>query len=290
MTLELITVGDVEIATRVRGEGPPLLLLHGYPQTQRVWNHVAASLADAFTVVTTDLRGYGRSSKPPAQPDHRTYSKRALADDQVAVMDALGFERFAVAGHDRGGRVVQRMCLDHPARVTSAAVIDIIPGTDMYTRMDSRLASAYFHWPFLSQQADLPERLLASEPDRWMDRILGRDSGRCSMSLEAIEEYKAAFRDPATIHATCEDYRAGASIDLADDAEDLEAGNRIDVPLLVLWGAAGLMSSLDALACWQQLATDVTGFSLPGGHFLIDDSPAEVTSALRDFFLDHHTR
>ncbi|MBM4469488.1 alpha/beta fold hydrolase [Rhodococcus hoagii] len=279
----LVDVGEVQIATRVVGSGPPLLLLHGYPQTRRVWRRVADALADRFTVVTTDLRGYGDSSKPEGDDAHTTYSKRAMAGDQVEVMRSLGFERFAVAGHDRGARVVHRMCLDHPDRVVQAALLDILPTSEVYATTDRQLATMYFHWFFLIRPHALAEQLIDANPDAWMDNVLGLASGAgTSMSADDIEHYKSHFRDPAVVHATCEDYRAGASVDLEHDA--LDAGRRIPCPVLVLWGDRGPLTRREhPLNVWRRFARDVTGRALPGGHFFIDDSPDDVGRAIAEF-------
>ncbi|MGO4201031.1 alpha/beta fold hydrolase [Rhodococcus sp. TAF43] len=279
----LVDVGDVEIATRVVGSGPPLLLLHGYPQTRRVWQRVADELADRFTVVTTDLRGYGESSKPAGDDAHATYSKRSMAGDQVEVMRRLGFERFAVAGHDRGARVVHRMCLDNPETVAQAALLDILPTSEVYATTDRQLATAYFHWFFLIRPHRLAEQLIDGNPDAWMENVLGLAGGApTSMSDEDVEHYKSYFRDPAVVHATCEDYRAGASVDLEHDA--LDVGRRITCPVLVLWGDRGLLARREhPLNVWKRFAHNVTGEPIPGGHFFIDDSPADVVRAVGEF-------
>ncbi|GCD88641.1 hydrolase [Nocardioides sp. LS1] len=272
----------VEISYGLQGSGPPLLLLHGYPQTKRVWDKVAARLAEGFTVVTADLRGYGESSKPAGLPDHSTYSKRAMAQDQVELMRLLGFEHFAVAGHDRGGRVVHRMCLDHSDTVTMAVVLDILPTTEVYESVDRELATAYFHWFFLEQANDLAERLIDSNPDAWIDHVLGLTGGAGSIVLKDVEHYRSIFRDPATVHATCEDYRAAATIDLDHDRAD--RGNLVACPLLVLWGERGLLAQReDPLAVWRRHAKDVRGSQLPGGHFVVDDCPEAVADQLANF-------
>lgn len=278
-----VDVGGVEIATRVVGSGPPLLLLHGYPQTRRVWQRVTDALADRFTVVTTDLRGYGDSGKPESDADHAAYSKRVMARDQVDVMSALGFDRFAVAGHDRGARVVHRMCLDHPERVSRAALLDILPTSEVYATTDRQLATMYFHWFFLIRPHRLAEQLIDANPDAWMENVLGLAGGaETSMSDEDVEHYKSYFRDPAVVHATCEDYRAGASVDLEHDA--LDAGRRLTCPVLVLWGDRGPLSRREhPLNVWKRFAHNVTGTAITGGHFFVDDSPGDVARALAGF-------
>ena len=282
-----IEVGDgVRIRARAAGDGPPILLLHGYPETHVCWHAVAPRLVAAgFRVVVTDLRGYGDSSKPPSTPDHAPYSKRAMAADQVAVMAALGHDRFAVAGHDRGGRVVHRMALDHAAAVTRAAVLDIAPTATMYGRTDMAFACAYYHWFFLIQPAPLPERLIGADPAFYLRSKLSAWSGgeNAFFAPEAVAEYLRCFSDPAAIAASCEDYRAAASIDLDHDAAD--AGHRIEAPLLVLWGARGVVGrSYDVLATWRDKAAEVQGQALPTGHYLPEEAPAETAALLAEFF------
>ena len=272
-----------EIFCRIGGSGPALLLLHGYPQTHVMWHRVAAQLAERFTVVATDLRGYGDSSKPAGGEAHEGYSKRAMARDQVEVMTALGFERFAVVGHDRGARVTHRMALDHAARVTKAAVLDIAPTKTMYEMTDMAFASAYYHWFFLIQPFDYPERLIGADPDYYVERKIdawGRNEG--AFSSEALAEYKRCFRDPATIHASCEDYRAAATIDLEHDAADLD--RKVTCPLLALWGAKGVVArTYDVLAVWRERAEQVTGGALPCGHYLPEEAPEETLAELLGF-------
>ncbi len=278
-----IATSGTEINVRKAGSGPPLLLLHGYPETHVMWHKIAPRLAERFTVVLTDLRGYGDSAKPPGGDDHAAYSKRAMAQDQVEVMAALGFERFAVVGHDRGARVSHRMALDHPERVTKAAVLDIAPTLYMYEHADMALASAYYHWFFLIQPFDLPERLIGADPDFYVDKKIGKWSKtEGCFGAEALAEYKRCFRDPATIHATCEDYRAAAGIDLEHDRADLE--RKIACPLLVLWGAEGVIErTYDTLAVWRARAANVTGKALPCGHFLPEEAPEETLAELVAF-------
>jgi haloacetate dehalogenase len=271
------------IHLRRGGKGPPLLLLHGYPETSAMWHKVAPALAERFTVICPDLRGYGASAKPAGGDDHQAYSKRAMAGDQIEMMRQLGFPRFQVVGHDRGARVVHRMCLDHADSIERAAVLDIIPTAAVYARTDKRLATYYYHWFFLIQPFDLPERLIGNDPDYFLGRVLqslGRKDG--VFTDEAVAEYRRAFRDPATIHATCEDYRAGASIDLTHDAAD--ADRKIRCPLLVLWGENGVVGRLyDPLAIWREKAGDVSGAALPCGHFLPEEAPAETLAQLLAF-------
>lgn len=281
-----IVTGEAEINVLTGGDGPPLLLLHGYPQSHVMWHKIAPRLAEDFRVVVTDLRGYGDSSKPESPPDHSAYSKRTMAEDQVAVMAKLGFDRFSVAGHDRGARVTHRMALDHPTRIEKAAVMDIAPTRTVFANVDQALATAYYHWFFLIQPYDLPERLIASDPEFYLRRKLahwGRDEE--AFTPEAVAEYVRCFSDPATIHASCEDYRAAASIDLEHDEADLD--KRIAAPLLVLWGAKGFVGkAYDVLAVWRDKADDVRGEAIAAGHFLPEENPDDTLAAMMAFFAD----
>ena len=263
-----------------------MLLLHGYPQTHAMWHRIAPRLAERFTVVCPDLRGYGDSAKPKGGAGHINYSKRAMARDQVEVMRTLGFERFDVAGHDRGGRVAHRMALDHPRNVKSLAVIDIAPTRLMFAQTTQAFATAYYHWFFLIQPFDLPERLIGADPMFFLHWTLGGWGSKLDhFDPRALAEYERCFVDPATIHATCEDYRAAASIDLDHDRAD--AQNKVACPLLVLWGAKGVVQRLfHPLADWMSVAGDVRGEALPGGHFLAEESPDATLAALYFFFSD----
>lgn len=283
-TLKTIDTDNVSIRLRTGGAGPPLLLLHGNPQTHVMWHAVAPLLAQQFTVVTTDLTGYGMSSKPASSDDHAPYSKRAMAKDQIAVMRQLGYERFMVAGHDRGGRVAYRMALDHPEVVEKLAVLDIIPTLDAFDRGGREFGLGYYHWFFLAQPAPLPETLINRDPDwfwRWhTDRV-----PREFFTPEAVDDYLTCFRNPETVRAICEDYRAGASIDCLHDAKDKEAGRRVACPLLALWGKqARLDAWYDTLAVWREWADDVRGNSLDCGHYLAEERPVETADALISFF------
>lgn len=281
-----VDVDGIGINLRTAGDGPPLLLLHGYPQTHVMWHKIAPLLAEHFTVVLADLRGFGDSSKPPSDERHATYSKRALAADQVAVMEAAGFSRFRVAGHDRGARVVHRMCLDHPGRIERAAVLDIVPTASAYATADRDFATTYFHWFFLIQPDGLPEHLIGADPDRWFDHLTCRGA---VFDLGALAEYRRCFRDPATLHATCEEYRAAATIDLEHDTDD--ADQKIACPLLVLWGGNGFVGNrCDPVALWKDKALDVRGTAVPSGHFLAEEAPEETAQALLAFFTEDRER
>jgi haloacetate dehalogenase len=284
--------GDgVPIYVLTGGSGPPVLLLHGYPQTHAMWHRVAPRLAERFTVVVPDLRGYGDSGKPPGDPRHEMYSKRAMARDQVAVMRQLGHERFAVAGHDRGGRVAYRLALDHPERVTRLAVLDIAPTLTVFDHVDRHVATSTFHWFFLIQPYDFPERLIGGDPAYYLRHLLGRWSGDGlkPFASEALAEYVRCFADPASIHATCEDYRAGASVDYDADAADY-GHRRIGCPVLALWGGTQAARRGDLLAVSRQWADDVRGGPLPCGHFLAEEEPEATADALHAFFAEERGR
>ncbi|MCC5984622.1 MAG: alpha/beta hydrolase [Rhodobacteraceae bacterium] len=288
-TAHRITTADgIEIFARSAGSGPPVLLLHGYPQTHACWHRVAPGLvASGFTVVASDLRGYGRSAKPPDSADHAPYAKRAMAADQVALMAALGHGRFMVAGHDRGGRVALRMARDHPDAVARLAVLDIAPTDQMYAATDMEFATAYYHWFFLIQPAPLPERLIGADPAFFLRAKLGHWSRSTGPVFDeaAVSDYLRAFADPACIAASCADYRAAASIDLDHDAAD--ADRKLDMPVLALWGADGFVArKFDVPACWRKVARDVRAHAVPHGHFLPEEAPAETLAALRDFFTE----
>jgi haloacetate dehalogenase len=286
-----ISTSGTEISAIIGGSGPPVLLLHGYPQSHAMWHKIGPRLAQQFTVVCPDLRGYGDSGKPVADPDHSTYSKRAMAQDQVEVMHALGFERFALVGHDRGARVAHRLARDHPEQVERLVVLDVSPTAIMYGKTDKAFATAYYHWFFLIQPYDLPERLIGADPTYYLRKKLGGfgASGLGIFDTRALAEYERCFRDPATIHATCEDYRAAATIDLEHDAAD--SGQKIDCPLLVLWGEKGVVHRFfDPITDWKSVASDVRGKSLPCGHFLAEEAPEETYVELLNFLRDSSAR
>jgi haloacetate dehalogenase len=264
------------------GRGEPVLLLHGYPQTHAMWHKVAPELARDYTVVCPDLRGYGDSSKPKGLPDHANYAKRAMAQDMAEVMSALGHERFHVVGHDRGGRVAHRLARDHARRVRSLTVLDISPTLKMYQNTTLQFAKAYWHWFFLIQEAPLPERMLEGQVPFYILKRLGRGkSGLKHFSRQAMAEYVRAFKDPRAIHATCEDYRAAATIDLIHDQRDK---SKLKMPLLALWGRHGVIEALfDCLADWREVASDVRGRALACGHFIPEEKPRELLAELRRF-------
>ncbi|PKO83163.1 MAG: alpha/beta hydrolase [Betaproteobacteria bacterium HGW-Betaproteobacteria-11] len=282
-TSRRISTGGAEIHLCEGGAGEPLLLLHGYPQTHAMWHAVAPRLAARFHVICPDLRGYGDSSKPASTADHAPCSKRAMAADMVELMAALGYRQFFVAGHDRGARVVHRLALDHPAAVRRACVMDIVPTLHAFRHTDQQFATGYYHWFFLIQPDGLPERLIGADPAYYLEEKLRRWSAPgASFDAAAVAEYVRCFT-PAAIHASCEDYRAAASIDLVHDEADLD--RKIICPLRVLWGARAFVArTYDVLATWRERAVQVTGKALDCGHFLPEEAPREVSAELMEFF------
>lgn len=286
-TSHTVAVGNgVDIAAVVGGAGPPLLLLHGFPETRACWRRIAPALAERFTVVAADLRGYGQSSKPPGGPGHAAYAKRAMAADMVALMDALGFARFRLVGHDRGGRVAHRLALDHPERIERLAVLDICPTATMYASTDRAFAEAYYHWFLLIQPADFPERMIANNTHHYVRHTIAswcRTEGAFDEAI--LRHYVEAFFDPKAIHAACEDYRASATIDLVHDAESDAAGIKLATPLLALWGGRGTVGRLfDVRATWREKSSaSVEGRALDCGHFLPEEAPEATLAALLDF-------
>ena len=282
----LINTSGATINLVKGGEGFPLLLLHGYPQTHLMWHKIAPLLARDFTVVLPDLRGYGDSSKPEGGTDHINYSKRAMAQDQVEVISKLGYEEFYLVGHDRGGRVAHRMALDHPQRVKKLALLDIVPTYKMYATTNKEFATAYYHWFFLIQPYNLPETLIGSNPEYWVRKALQQWSGNnlAAFPPEVMAEYLRCFSNPETIYATCEDYRAAATIDLVHDEADMN--QKITCPLLALWGAKGFVGrSYDVLETWRERASNVSGKALSCAHFPAEEVPEETYQALNEFLV-----
>lgn len=279
-----VATPDAEIFCRVGGSGPALLLLHGYPQTSAMWHRVAPALAKSYTVVAADLRGYGRSSKPASTPDHAPYSKRAMAADMAAVMAHFGHERFFVGAHDRGARVAHRLAADFPSRVRALATLDIAPTREMYRNTTEAFARAYWHWFFLIQKAPFPERMIEADPKAyWLKKCGSGSAGLTPFAAEALAEYLDAFADPATIHGSCEDYRAAAAIDL--DHDDADGDAKLPMPVHALWGERGIIGKcFDPLALWRQRATIVSGGPLPGGHYLAEECPDLVIAEFTRFF------
>ena len=284
-------VEGLDIACAVGGRGAPVLLLHGFPQTMAMWARVAPELAKEFTVVCADLRGYGNSAKPKCLPDRSNYSFRAMAQDQLGLMRQLGFDRFHVVGHDRGGRTSHRMALDHPEAVMSLSVMDIVPTYAMFMDTNRFVASSYWHWYFLSQPEPFPERLIGNDPDFFYETCLvGWGAATIAdFDPEMIGAYRAAWRNPEMIHGSCSDYRAAASIDLEHDKQDLDT--KVECPALVFFGADGKMAKLfDIPAEWRKRCSNTTVASLPGGHFFVDQFPAETAAILSSFLRKQSAR
>jgi haloacetate dehalogenase len=275
------------IFARSGGSGPPLLLLHGYPQTHVMWHRVAPELARRFSLVLADLPGYGWSDAPVSGAGHAPYDKRSMAAAMVELMEQLGHVRFRLAGHDRGGRVAYRLALDHPGRLERLAVLDIIPTHAMWQRMDADMAMRVWHWPFLAQAHPLPEMLIGKAPVEYLDWKMASWTKAKDLSAfdpRALAHYRAFFQVPDRIHATCEDYRAGRTTDLQLDEADHAAGRRIAVPLLALWGSAGIPSASGPLAIWRDWAADPAGQAIDSGHFPCEENPQSTAAALLGFF------
>jgi haloacetate dehalogenase len=286
-TLEHIDVGGAVLRVRHGGTGPPVVLLHGHPRTHATWHRVAPQLAKGRTVVCPDLRGYGQSSKPPTTADHAPYSKRAMAGDVVTLMRRLGHDRFAVVGHDRGAYAALRLALDHPDAVTHLAVLDAVPVSEALARCDARFAAAWWHWFFLARPAPLPENVINADPAAWYGggSPTWAGGGPTRMGTAAWEDFQAAIHDPATVHAMCEDYRAGLTIDRAHEEADRAAGRRLTCPVLVLWATGDDLVDLygDVLAVWRPWADDLRGAALHSGHHMAEEAPDQLASALEDF-------
>ena len=282
---ELIEVNGVKIMTRKGGSGQPLLLLHGHPQTHAIWHRVAQQLAESHTVVMTDLRGYGDSSKPQGSQDHLNYSKRVMALDQVEVMRHFGFAQFDVLAHDRGARVAHRLALDHPKAVKRLVLLDIAPTLAMYEKTSNQFARSYWHWFFLIQPAPLPERLIEADPAAYVRDVLGRRSaGLAPFDPRALAEYVRCLELPGTAHGLCEDYRASASIDLVHDQLDIDKKNFLQQAVLVLWGEQGVVNQcFEPLKEWSKLAVNVKGHALPCGHYIPEEAPELLLNQVQSF-------
>ncbi len=278
--------GPVSIPYVMGGQGPPLLLLHGFPQTHIIWHRAAPRLAESFTVVATDLRGYGDASKPPSSRDHAPYSKRAMAGDQFAVMRQLGFERFFLCGHDRGGRVAHRLAADHEAAVRALMVLDIAPTLAMYEQTNLAFASAYWHWFFLIQPEPLPERMIGADAEFTLRQFMGsRHAGLKIFHPDAWSEYVRCAANPETLHAMCEDYRAAATIDLEHDRADRDAGRKLAMPVRVLWGRHGVVHRcFQPVEEWRRVARKADGESLDCGHYLPEEVPDQLVDQMARFF------
>jgi len=282
---ELIEVNGVKIMARKAGSGQPLLLLHGHPQTHAIWHRVAQQLAESHTVVMTDLRGYGDSSKPQGSHDHLNYSKRVMALDQIEVMRQFGFAQFDVLAHDRGARVAHRLALDHPKAVKRLVLLDIAPTLAMYEKTSNQFARSYWHWFFLIQPAPLPERLIEADPAAYVRDVLGRRSaGLAPFDPRALAEYVRCLELPGTPHGLCEDYRASASIDLVHDQLDIDKKNFLQQALLVLWGEHGVVNQcFEPLKEWSKLAVNVKGHALPCGHYIPEEAPELLLNQVQSF-------
>ena len=282
-----VDVGNgIHIAAVIGGAGPPLLLLHGHPQTHAIWHRVAPALAERYTVVAADLRGYGDSSKPAGASDHSNYAKRVMAKDQLTLMRSLGFERFDVLAHDRGARVAHRLAVDHPEAVRRLALLDIAPTLAMYEQTSEAFARAYWHWFFLIQPAPLPERLIEADPAAYVRDVMGRRSaGLAPFDPLALAEYQRCLALPGAAHGLCEDYRAAAGIDMAHERDDREAGRLIEPPLLALWGGQGVIHQcFRPLEEWRRVARDVRGGQLPCGHYIAEEAPQALLEQVLPFF------
>ena len=279
---------DGPIFYRSKGDGPPLLLLHGYPQTSAMWHAIAPTLAQTYQVICPDLRGYGRSLKPKTDAAHMPYSKRAMAGDVLALMDHLGHHRFLIGAHDRGARVAHRLTADNPERVIAFSTLDIAPTREMYREAGSAFAHTYWHWYWLTLPHPFPETLIGADPAFfWLSKCGAGAAGLSPFVQQALDEYLTCFADTRAIHGACEDYRAAASIDLAHD--DAEVG-KIKTPLLALWGADGAIAAhFDCLALWKERANDVQGWALPGGHYVAEQHPQDVLDAWVPFFANAMT-
>ncbi len=287
---DVSTEPGVHIRVKCGGSGPPLLLLHGHPQTHAIWHKVAPRLAQHFTLVLADLRGYGDSAKPSGDAQHANYSKRVMARDMVETMRQLGHERFSVLAHDRGARVAHRLAADHPRAVQRLVLLDIAPTLAMYEQTSEAFARAYWHWFFLIQPAPLPERLIEADPAAYLRDVMGRRSaGLAPFDPRALAEYQRCLALPGAAHGLCEDYRAAAGIDLQHEREDRAAGRKLQMPLLALWGQQGAVHQcFEPLVEWQRVATDVRGLALPCGHYIAEEAPEALLAQALPFLRDEH--
>lgn len=279
-------MNGVELQVTSGGSGPPLILLHGFPQTHLIWHRVAPALAQRFTLVMPDLRGYGDSDAPPGDAGHRRYCKREMAADIIALADHLGIDRFDLAGHDRGGRVAYRLILDNPGRVTRFCAVDMIPTLDVWEEMDTAAMVSAFHWPFLAASAPLPEQLIGQNPRLFYGSLLRRWSGDIGkLDPRAVAAYLGQYEDPARIHAQCEDYRAGATFDLACDRASRKAGERLDCPVLVMWSTGYLADKASSpIASWRKWADEVSEVAIDCGHFIVEEEAQQASRAMLEFF------
>jgi haloacetate dehalogenase len=282
----MISLNGVELCVTIGGDGPPLMLLHGFPQTHVIWHRVAPLLSQRFTLVMPDLRGYGDSSAPPGDADHQAYSKREMARDIIALADHLGYDRFALAGHDRGGRVGYRLVLDHPGRVTRFCAVDIIPTLDVWNEMNAAASVSAFHWSLLAAKAPLPEQLIGQNPLLFYRALLQRWASNIDkLDARAVTAYLDQYRDPRKIHAQCEDYRAGAGVDRDNDQADRDAGARLDCPLLVLWSTGYLGDKARSpIDTWRKWADEVSEVAIDCGHFIVEEEAPLASRAMLDFF------
>jgi haloacetate dehalogenase len=286
LPMRIIEANGIDIAARIEGSGPPLLLLHGHPQSHVIWHRIWPALTRRFTCVAMDLRGYGDSGKPAASADHAAHGKRAMAQDAVALMRTLGYERYDILAHDRGARVAHRLALDHPGQVGRMMLLDIAPTLDMYEGTTRAFAQAYYHWFWLIQPAPFPETLIEHDPAFYARSVMGgRPGGLAIFAPEALAEYERCAANPGWATGICEDYRASASIDLEHDRADRQAGRLLRLPLRVLWGARGAVGkNFDVLALWRNVASDVSGQALDAAHYLAEEAPQDLLREVESFF------
>ena len=277
--------GSLDVSYLIGGKGPPLLLLHGFPQSKAIWHRIAPQLAQFYTVIAPDLRGYGASSKPQSSPDHKTYSKKVMAADQYSLMRELGFDQFFVLGHDRGARVAHRLAADYPQNVLKVMLLDISPTLTMYSQTTMALAKGYWHWFFLIQSDPIPEKMIGADPEFWLKNHMGRYAGTSIFTPECWQEYLDSVSDPVCLHSMCEDYRAAASIDLVDDQYDRDRKYKLSMPVHVLWGEYGLVNQcFNPLRDWADVAQRVTGHAVASGHYIPEEIPDVLMQEAKEFF------